>query len=197
MCDTSSPVTGSFTTPSVSTTEFVGWVFAKTGGSAYLNLPTGAPIATANFWITALCSWDGPSGIWNFSTNSGSAGAYAFAFPFTQTYYFGSDYNDFTLDTGGNCLSEGYGSGNTWGPYNLGNGEYLLSAGVQGYWNESRVVNSAMSSLNDYQEFVITPNQQGPATLGLALLDDSSSENGATPPVECSFDCNHSPFRTA
>jgi hypothetical protein len=198
-CDTSSPYTNSYTTSSVSTSNLLGWVFAKTlVQSPYVNLPTGTPINGAVVYVEAICPTEDSSEYVNFTaTTSGGApwndgnGFYVLGFPISAVDINDNGYYSFwNLTAGGSCEGSGYyhSDAGPWGPYFRSNSEYLLGAEAQGYWNETRMVSATMSSVGDYQEFAITLDPQGTATLGLALLDDSSSEEGVLPPTECSFD---------
>jgi hypothetical protein len=188
-CGDGSSYTGTFTTSAAPTNAFVGWILTRETATPYQVMGTGPVPSGAVFQVGALCNFYNYYGYVNFSVGANSTGYYDLPIPATYSIY-ENEYPGYTLHfeiySNGTCAS--WSTGNwIWGNYYTSNSEYQADADAQGYWNETRVLSSTLSSLNDYQEFLITPNTVGNVTLGLALLDRGPGITG-TIPAQCGFD---------
>jgi len=165
---------GSFSTSSAPTTEFVGWVSPISSDSDQLDeIGTESALSGASVWIQADCpappDSSPPLPYWavNFSsTAASSTGSYALSFPESATVHWGLngiDTTDYSLASTGVCTLESS------SPTTQSNSHYSLWADKVGYWNATIYVSSALSATNDYQQFGLPPNGYSISAIGVGF----------------------------
>jgi hypothetical protein len=189
-CGDTASYTGQFTTTTASSTSFAGFLFQRQLGNPHLLYPAGAALQNGFVTITAGCSDDNLGNFAvPFAVETNATGYYYEPFPLTYQIAEGSQGTIYFEDyTNGSCVSSESGGSFNWGPYWFHNALYNFNVSAAGYWNDTRDVSSALTSTNDWQEFVIQQDNLSELTVGLSLLDlNSNTSSIGTVPVQCGY----------
>jgi hypothetical protein len=168
----SASLTDSFTSASAQTSGFVGWVSAFTSDSHQLNQIGSSVLGGASVQIGARCygNLNYPGTLTYFpAATTDSGGHYSVSFPLSVSLDLG--YIVYTLSSNGQC-SWDY----SW--QTVSNSNYLLNAGLSGYWNATQWVSSTLSSSNDFRQFGLDQDSGHFVPVGFALIH--TKYNGVT-----------------
>jgi hypothetical protein len=199
---TTADKTGTFTTGSAPSGEFVGWVSSMTTNPYQLDA-IGSPLSSATVWVNAYCmvetldQWIGSEYFptvayeqvaFTPGTLTSSAGYYVLNFPQVYGYTITAtgQYNvavgvSLSLGSNGVCTtSDTGGADDQWEgqPTTVTNSMDLLEASDESYWNATLWESSTLATPNDYQQFGLPSNQLEWATQGLAFVHTSDVDCG-------------------
>jgi hypothetical protein len=185
---------GQFATAAAPSNEFVGWVSSIVSNPSELDqvgstLPGASVNLTADCNVVVSASWTAGIIIQNLGTEAiafptvqtNSLGTYSLGFPESTSYIVWAsglvpmeDVVTQTLSASGTCSTSATNSGsltNIWnGGTSISDSNYLLEAGLSGYWNATDWVSSALSASNDYQQFGLEQNGQDIAATAVAFV---------------------------